>query len=261
MQIPNRPTAYGAFFPTQGKGKVDFTDDQEYKMTWDSNTATIDWDGLERPWSGDKPKRWDDINHWEKTTPDIAGQYNHIIDTDQSCDIVITRGNNNRIRVDWSGCNNRVDATGFVKCPTGCGKPFVGKVDFPDDKIYRLAFFANEGKIYWDGVEGPRKTSNIWVLDETVTADYNEGSHFDIFELWEDDGVWKEVDELGELLNFNEDVVNGVEIFGVIMDDNVMKIGIGSVVVVVMLVIIAGVYCIWKRKENKKFVFEEFEDY
>ena len=39
-----------------------------------------------------------------------------------------------------------------------------------------------------------------------------------------------------------------------------MKVLIGSGIGLVMFIITGCAYCIWKRKKNKKFVFEEFED-
>ena len=84
VQIPNRPLAYGRYDETTRKGQVDFTDDQRYKLTFNTKTGIIDWDGLERPWSGDKRREWDGTNHWQKDTPDVAGQYYHVNDQDQS---------------------------------------------------------------------------------------------------------------------------------------------------------------------------------
>eukprot|EP00486_Rosalina_sp_Unknown_P007484 CAMPEP_0201575804 /NCGR_PEP_ID=MMETSP0190_2-20130828/21216_1 /ASSEMBLY_ACC=CAM_ASM_000263 /TAXON_ID=37353 /ORGANISM="Rosalina sp." /LENGTH=270 /DNA_ID=CAMNT_0048005883 /DNA_START=77 /DNA_END=886 /DNA_ORIENTATION=+ len=198
VQIPNRQLAYGRYDSSTRTGKVDFVDDQEYKLTFNTKTAIIDWDGLERPWSGDKKRQWDGTNHWQKDTPDIAGQYNHVTDTNKNCDIAINRLTDNKIEVDWSACTGRPKAKGFVNCPTGAGQPYTGKVNFPDDKSYRLAFYPSEGRIYWDG--RPGNTNNIWVLDQSVYdmdlgVTYTQGYYFDPFQVWEEEEVMTEIQQ------------------------------------------------------------------
>ncbi len=64
---------------------MNFQDDEKYKLTFDSYSGIIDWDGLSRPWAGDRKRAWDGSNNWRKTLPDMAGHYHHISATNKNC--------------------------------------------------------------------------------------------------------------------------------------------------------------------------------
>lgn len=148
-------------------------------------------------------------------------------------------------------CTTRPLAKGYVNCPTGSGQPFTGKVNFRDDKSYRLAYYPDEGRIYWDGTPG--NTDNIWVLDQSIYdldlgVKYTAGYYFDPFAVWEEDEIMAEIEKEMEDEEKDESLLNvaGVEI-GVIGEANGMIMNYWAVWVVLTVICMVGLCFGYKR--------------